>query len=143
MANNFPAILSCASMSPAMALSGSAQGEAWRAGETANSLGTRTLLACLSVRFLRIATERFGSEAHLWCRLESSVRSIEQMVTVTDRAQHSPRVQVSCTKIATMCSGWWCLTEFGDGNPAPLGSITCHLGLRCHQTCPRPLMEPF
>src|ERR1700720_4512802 len=80
-----PSIFSCASMSPATALSGSAQWEAWRAGEMANSLGTRTLLACLSLRFLKIATERFGSATTRWRRLESSVRSMEQMFTAMDR----------------------------------------------------------
>src|ERR1700733_3598426 len=86
MGNRFPAILSCASMSPVTALSGSAQFQAWRAGEMANSPDTLTLLAWLSVRFLRIATERFGSAAIRWRPLESYARSMGQRLTAMDRA---------------------------------------------------------
>ena len=34
---------------------------------------------------------------------------------------------MACMKIAMTCSGWWRVTEFGDGGPALPGSITCHL----------------
>src|SRR4029077_12657649 len=143
MANHFPAILSCASMSPATALSGSAQWKAWRAGEMANSLGTRTLLAWSFLRFLRIATQRFGSAATRWRRLESSARLMEQMFTAMDRTALSVTEQTACMKIVTTCSGWWGVTEFGDGGPALPRSITCHLERPQYRTWVRPAMELF
>ena len=51
--------------------------------------------------------------------------------------------KVHCMKIAMTCSGWWRVTEFGDGGPALPGFITCHFGRPWHQNSVRPAMEPF
>src|SRR4029077_7668343 len=108
----------------------------------ANPLGTRTLLARPALRSLKIGTGRFGSAASQWGHLERSARSLEQMFTATDWAS-LVKEQMPSMKIATTCSGWLGMTEFGNGGLGPPGSITCHLGRSRYKTWVRPRMEPF